>query len=68
MIPVVGKWDGLGITLMRVRLGIKKSKVRFWNVRGWSEGDGGQMERRVQEHDMRAEMIGYYKPDVFKMR
>ena len=48
-----------------VRLGIyTKLKVCFWNVCGWSGGGGGQMERRVQEHDMRAEMIGYYKPDV----
>ena len=25
------------------------------------------MERRVQEHDMKAEVIGYYKPDVLAL-
>ena len=44
-----------------------KLKVCFWNVCGWSGVGGRQMERRVQEHDMRAEVLGYYKPDVLAL-
>jgi len=44
-----------------------KLKVCFWNVCGWLGGGGEQMERRVQEHEMRAEVIDYYKPDVLAL-
>ena len=53
---------------MRVRLGIHNYKcVLGMYVDAWSGGGGGQMKRRVQEHDMQAEMIGYYKPDVLEL-
>ena len=34
-----------------------------WNVCGWGR-DGGEMEKMREEHDMRAEVIDYYNPDI----
>ena len=48
-------WGEVGWTGNWVEEGVawnKKLKVWFWNVCGWSGRDGGQLERRVQKHDM----------------
>ena len=34
-----------------------------WNVRGWCK-DGSGMEQMREVHDMRAEVLDFYKPDV----
>ena len=45
----------------------KRLKMCFWNVCGWSGMNGGQLVRTVQEQDMRAQVISYYRPDVLAL-
>ena len=39
-------------------------KMMFWNVAGWARGDGNDGVRSVEDRDMRAKVISFYKPDV----
>ena len=39
-------------------------KMMCWNVAGWARGDGNEGVRSVEDHDMRAKVINFYKPDV----
>ena len=45
----------------------KRLKMCFLNVCGWSEMNGGQLERTVQKLDMWAQVISYYRPDVLAL-
>ena len=39
-------------------------KMTFWNVCGWTDTDGGEVNRGVRVDDMRARVLEYYQPDV----
>ena len=39
-------------------------KMTFWNVCGWTDTDGGEVNRGVRDDDMRARVLEYYQPDV----
>lgn len=36
--------------------------MTFWNVCGWTDTDGGEVNRGVRDDDMRARVLEYYQP------
>ena len=40
-----------------------KLSMMCWNVCGWCK-EGGRIEQMREEHDIRAEVINLYRPDV----
>jgi len=44
--------------------GKQQVKMTFWNLCGWTDTDGGEVNRGVRDDDMRARVLEYYQPDV----
>ena len=37
-------------------------KMTFWNVCGWTDTDGGEVNRRVRDDDMRVRVLSTTNP------
>ena len=62
--------EGVGRGELGSSEGMVEDKVKLsmmcWNVCGWCK-KGSRMEQMREDHDMRAKVIDFYKPDVMAL-
>ena len=51
-------WGGGEVEVGDERKDQEQLKMTFWNVCGWTDTDGGEMNRGVRDDDMRARVLG----------